>query len=60
MLFDLGVKDLTHVLVYCDNDSAVKLVLNPAFHKKQSILMLTHTLLKKIFRRKLFVWLKLI
>lgn len=34
LLFDLGIKDLTPVKVYCDNESAIKLALKLVFHEK--------------------------
>lgn len=34
LLFDLGIKSLIPVKVFCDNESAIKLALNPVFHEK--------------------------
>src|SRR4051794_27300133 len=34
LLFDFGLKGFTPVHVFCDNDSALKLLLNPVFHEK--------------------------
>lgn len=34
LYFDLGVKNLFPVKVFCDYDSAIKLALNPVFHEK--------------------------
>ncbi|XP_023771562.1 uncharacterized mitochondrial protein AtMg00810-like [Lactuca sativa] len=34
LLFDFGINGLTPVNVFCDNESAVKLALNPVFHEK--------------------------
>lgn len=34
VLFDLGKKELTPVNIFCDNESAIKLALNPVFHEK--------------------------
>lgn len=34
MFVDLGIKDLTHVNIYCDNESTIKLVQNPILHEK--------------------------
>ncbi|KAI3508514.1 hypothetical protein L1887_23522 [Cichorium endivia] len=34
VLFDLKIKGLTHVNIFCDSESAIKLVLNPVFHEK--------------------------
>lgn len=33
-LFELGIKDLTIVPVFCDNDSTIKLTLNLIFHER--------------------------
>ena len=34
ILTDLGLKELLPVNVYCDNESAIKLAVNPVFHEK--------------------------
>ena len=34
ILYDLKIKGLTLVDVFCDNESAIKLALNPVFHEK--------------------------
>ena len=34
ILVDLNVNNLTPVNVYCDNESVIKLALNPVFHDK--------------------------
>lgn len=34
ILFDIGFKNDTFVSIFCDNESARKLVLNPVFHEK--------------------------
>ncbi|KAL7608142.1 hypothetical protein Lser_V15G12411 [Lactuca serriola] len=34
IFFDVGLKDLTHVPIFCDNESAIKLVHNPVFNEK--------------------------
>lgn len=34
ILYELGIKDLIHVLVFCDNDSTIKLTLNPVFQER--------------------------
>lgn len=36
-LFDLGIKSLNPMSIFCDNESAIKLVLNPVFHEKTKI-----------------------
>ena len=34
VLFDVGLKDLTPVSIFCDNESAIKPVHNLVFHEK--------------------------
>ncbi|KAI3688864.1 hypothetical protein L2E82_46759 [Cichorium intybus] len=34
ILYDLGIKKMLPVMVFCDNESAIKLALNPVFHEK--------------------------
>lgn len=34
LLFDVGLKDLTPISIFCDNESYIKLVHNPVFHEK--------------------------
>ena len=34
VLYDLGIKGITPVPMFCDNDSAIKLAMNPVFHEK--------------------------
>lgn len=34
LFFEFGYKNLQPVKIYCDNESAIKLALNPVFHEK--------------------------
>ncbi|XP_052621017.1 secreted RxLR effector protein 161-like [Lactuca sativa] len=34
LLYDLGITGLNPVNIFCDNESAIKLVLNPVFHER--------------------------
>lgn len=38
LFFNLSIKDLVPVKIFCDNESSVKLALNPVFHEKWNIL----------------------
>lgn len=34
LCFDVGIKNLIHASVFCDNESTIKLALNLVFHEK--------------------------
>lgn len=34
VLYNFHIKDLIDVIIFCDNEYAIKLVLNPFFHEK--------------------------
>lgn len=34
VLYNFHIKDLIDVIIFCDNEYAIKLVLNPVFHEK--------------------------
>lgn len=49
ILFELEIKELILVSIFCDNESTIKLALNPMFHERTKHLKLISTLLGKKF-----------